>query len=88
MRVGEKEMIQTLKEQLLGDRRKKYELFMHKRDEFLKDNVTQRREKQEKEESDRQSYKEYRLNFFPFTYGEVIEQHQAELRETRKSEYH
>lgn len=88
MRVGEKEMIQTLKEQLLGDRRKKYELFMHKRDDFLKDNASQRREKQEKEESERQAYREYRLNFFPFTYGDVIEQYQAELRETRKSEFH
>ena len=80
-------MIQSLKQQIIGERKRKYELLMHKRDEFLKDNTSQRREKQEKEDSEKQAFKDYKLNFFPFTNGDVIEEYQANIRETRKSEY-
>ena len=46
-------MIQSLKQQIIGDRKRKYELLMHKRDEFLKENTSQRREKLEKEDSEK-----------------------------------
>jgi hypothetical protein len=71
----------------MGEKRRKYELVMRKRDEFIKENEQQRRTRREKEEGINKERQEYRLDFFPFTYGERVEQRQAELREIRKNDF-
>jgi len=86
-RETEVDFIKSVKDQIIGENRRKYELLMRKRDEFVRDNSVKRKEKQDKEQRDRQEYKEYKLNFFPFTYGEEVEHHQAKLRDGLKEDY-
>ncbi len=69
-RESEKEIIRNLKEQIAGDKRRKYELLMRKRDDFIRENHSFIQAKKEKKDREKQDYKEYKLNFFPFTYGE------------------
>lgn len=40
-RQEEKELIQNLKEQILNDRKRKYDLLMRKRDDFITENSNQ-----------------------------------------------
>lgn len=75
-----------MREQIAGDKRRKYELVMRKREEFVKDNTVQSVEKREKKERERQEAVEYRPNFFPFTYGEEVEAKRAKLRDTLKDD--
>ncbi len=69
-RESEKEIIRNLKEQIAGDKRRKYELLMRKRDEFIRENNSYIQAKKDKKDKEKQDYREYKPNYFPFTYGE------------------
>jgi hypothetical protein len=55
---------------MVTDRKRKYDLLMRKRDEFIRDNIVQKKERKEKEEKERLERKEERISFFPCTQGE------------------
>ncbi len=80
-------MIKNLREQMASDRKRKYEMLIRKRDDFLKENSCQRKERKEKEDKDRQDFKEYKLNFFPFTYGEQYVKKQEKLKDVLKEDF-
>ena len=77
-----------MRDQIAGERKRKYELLMRKREEFVNDNSKQSVEKREKKDRERKEFLDYRPNFFPFTYGEVVESKRAKLRENLKDEFH
>ena len=52
-RDNENDIIQGLKEQMLGDQKRKYDLLMRNRKEFMRDNHYQKQVKQDKEESEK-----------------------------------
>ena len=85
-REQEKEFIKGVRDQIAGERRRKYELLMRKRDEFVRDNTQQSIEKRDKKDRDRKEFLDYRPNFFPFTYGEEVESKRAKLRENLKKD--
>ena len=85
-REQEKEFIKGVRDQIAGERRRKYELLMRKRDEFVRDNTQQSIEKRDKKDRDRKEFLDYRPNFFPFTYGEEVESKRAKLRENLKED--
>jgi hypothetical protein len=43
------------------------------RNEFVKENSKRKKEKVDREEKEKNDYKEYKIDFFPFTYGEQVE---------------
>lgn len=53
LRDNENDIIQGLKEQMLGDQKRKYDLLMRNRKEFMRDNHYQKQVKQDKEESEK-----------------------------------
>ena len=75
-----------MRDQIAGEHRRKYELLMGKRDEFVRDNTQQSIEKRDKKDRDRKEFLDYRPNFFPFTYGEEVESKRAKLRENLKED--
>jgi hypothetical protein len=85
-REQEKEFIKGVRDQIAGERRRKYELLMRKRDEFVRDNTQQSIEKRDKKDRDRKEFLDYHPNFFPFTYGEEVESKRAKLRENLKED--
>lgn len=52
-RETEKDIIRGVREQMAGDRKRKYELLMHKREEFIKDNNSYLQAKKERKERER-----------------------------------
>jgi hypothetical protein len=52
-RETEKDIIKEVREQMAGDRKRKYELLMHKRDEFVRDNNQFLQAKKEKKDRER-----------------------------------
>jgi hypothetical protein len=87
-REQEKEFIKSVRDQIAGERKRKYELLMRKRDEFVSDNTKQSVDKRHKKDRERKEFLDYRPNFFPFTYGEEVESKRAKLRENLKDEFH
>lgn len=71
---------------MANDRKRKYDLLMHKREEFVKDNSSYIQSKKEKRDKERLDYKEYKLNFFPFTHGEQLEDKRSQMKDTMKEE--
>jgi hypothetical protein len=86
-REQEKEFIKSVRDQIAGERRRKYELLMRKREEFVTDNTKQSADKRDKKDKERREFLDYRPNFFPFTHGEEVESQRARLRETLKDEF-
>lgn len=85
-RETEQDVIKNLREQIAGDRKRKYDLLMRKRDEFIRENSQQQRDRKEKEDRERQENRDYKLDFFPFTYGEKLEARRTKLYLDVKSE--
>lgn len=52
-RENEKDIIKEVREQMAGDRKRKYELLMRKRDEFVRDNNQFLQAKKEKKDRER-----------------------------------
>ena len=76
-----------MRDQIAGERQRKYELLMRKRDEFVRDNTKQSIEKGDKKDRDRTEFLDYRPNFFPFTYGEEVESKRSKLRENQNGRF-
>jgi hypothetical protein len=87
-RGEEQDFLKSVREQIAGERRRKYDLMLRKRDEFIRDNSAQHLAKKTKEEIERKEFLDYRPNFFPFTYGEEVERQRAKLRENLKEQFH
>lgn len=54
----------------MRDRNKKYEMLIKMKNEFVKENSQRRQEKVERDRRQFSEDKNYKLDFFPFTYGE------------------
>jgi hypothetical protein len=54
----------------MNERRKKYELLLKLKTDFVKENEKKMKEKMERDKKERRDELDYRIDFFPFTYGE------------------
>ena len=57
---------------------------MRMRNEFKKENEQRRHEKKEREKQMLSDNKEFKINFFPFTHGEHVENKRINQREDQK----
>lgn len=67
------ELLRNLKDQLLSEKRKKYELLLKLRKDFVAENTKKNAEKKERDAKAKKEELDYRINYFPFTHGEKVE---------------
>lgn len=70
----EADLIKSLKEQMANDKKRKYELLLQKREEFIRENSNQVQDRRDKSNQERKEFKEYKPTFFPFTHGEKLKE--------------
>lgn len=80
LRTFENKLIKDIKDSLVQENRRKYDLLLKTRKEFVDENTKQRKEKRQRDAQEKQGNKDFKVNFFPFTYGDPIEKKRANLK--------